>query len=279
MKTIRVFPRRTSMTPIDDYAFVGYPPLIRSPADEVHISVTFTWDMQKATKLLMAWEQYYPVVKIGGPAFASPSKDFQPGLYVREDVTFTTRGCNKRCPGCLVPEREGKLRLIDVKPGYIVQDNNFLQAPRSHISKVFDMLKKQRRAAVFSGGLDTDYIDQWVADELRSLRINQVFLSCDTGGRLFPLERAVQRLNYLPREKLRCYVMTGHAGESLAVAERRLRQIYEIGCLPFAQLYQPADRFIKYPPEWKALARTWSRPAAMKAEMKKNHRVVEKMLI
>ena len=31
------------------------------------------------------------------------------------------------------------------------------------------------------------------------------------------------------------------------------------------QLYQPEDRWIDYSPEWRALAKKWSRPAAMVA--------------
>ena len=34
MKIIRVFPRRTSLTPVDDMAFVGNPPMLRPEADE-----------------------------------------------------------------------------------------------------------------------------------------------------------------------------------------------------------------------------------------------------
>lgn len=34
---LRVFPRRTDMTPTDDMAFIGNPPLIRPEADEVQL--------------------------------------------------------------------------------------------------------------------------------------------------------------------------------------------------------------------------------------------------
>lgn len=50
----RVFPRKTAMSPTDALAFFG-PPTIENIADcikagvtEVHISVTFTWDLEKA---------------------------------------------------------------------------------------------------------------------------------------------------------------------------------------------------------------------------------------
>ena len=108
----------------------------------------------------------------------------------------------------------------------------------------------------------------WVAKELRGLRINQVFLACDTEGALKPLRRAVNKLSFLGRDKLRCYVLLGYGGESLEKGLCRLIRVWEAGCIPFAQLYQPPDKWIEYPPEWRALARTWSRPAATKAYMR-----------
>ena len=39
----RVFPSRTAQTPVDEYAFVGDPPLFLPPdITEVHVSVTFS---------------------------------------------------------------------------------------------------------------------------------------------------------------------------------------------------------------------------------------------
>lgn len=44
----RVFPRRTRATPTDELAFTDIPPLLSMPEiDEVHVSVAFTYDMQK----------------------------------------------------------------------------------------------------------------------------------------------------------------------------------------------------------------------------------------
>ena len=76
-----------------------------------------------------------------------------------EGVTFTTRGCNKKCPWCLVPKREGRLAEIqDFPEGYIIQDNNLIQSGRDHMLKVFAMLDRQKRAAVFSGGIDATLV-------------------------------------------------------------------------------------------------------------------------
>jgi hypothetical protein len=267
-KIIRVFPRRTKATPKDDYAFVGDPPskLIRPEADEVHISCSFTWDLPEAHRLVEAWKQYYPIVKLGG--IECHNGTFSPGMYIRQGVTFTSRGCNNQCPWCLVPEREGKLREIEIKPGNIIQDNNLLQCSNRHIEKVFSMLRSQH-GVEFAGGLDSRLLTTEIADEIRSLKVKQVFLAADTKESLKMLEAAIKRLG-LSRNKVRCYALLARNGESMSDATERLEAIWELGAMPFGQLYQPPDEYIRYSKEWRGLVRTWSRPAAMKALMREN---------
>ena len=267
MRTVRVFPRRTAFTPRDEYAFVGDPPMLRPEAQEVHISVTFTWDCQEADHLALAWAQYYPTVRIGGPAIGRYTNGFTPGEYIRQGVTFTSRGCNNRCPWCLVPKQEGRLREIPIHSGNIVQDNNLLQCGGKHLRSVFRMLRQERQVQ-FTGGLDSRLITDRVAEDLRTLRISQLFLACDTRQAIKPLGVAVKKLNGLSRDKLRCYVLLAYNGESISEANERLREVWHAGAMPFAQLYQPPDRHIDYPQEWRQLARTWSRPAATRAVMR-----------
>jgi len=261
-RIVRVFPRRTSYTPRDDYAFVGDPGLFLPSADEVHVSVSFTWDIDEGKRLAEAWANHYPVVKLGGPAIDGEDGEFEPGMYVKEGVTFTSRGCIRRCPWCLV---DSPLRLLEIKPGWIIQDNNILATGREHIAKVFEMLKSQPRAAKFAGGLDCRLIDDWVAEELKMLRISEAFLAADTSVALKPLTEAVERLDFLSRNQLRCYVLCAYENETPEEAEKRLEAVWGMGCLPFAQLYQPPDHYIRYDRRWKTLARRWSRPAIMKA--------------
>lgn len=250
---------------LEAYAFIGDPPLIRPPADQIHVSCTFTWDKKEAERLAMAWGQYYRDVRVrvGGPAFGSYANDFISGLYIRLGVTFTSRGCNNQCPWCLVPKREGKLREIPIEEGNIVQDNNFLQCSERHRDEVFEMLRKQR-AVQFAGGLDSRLITDDIADQIRGLHIKQVFLAADTKAALKPLARALKRLQ-LSRHKVRCYALLAFNGEAMSDAIERLEAIWGLGAMPFAQLYQPPDKYIQYSQEWRQLARTWARPAAMKA--------------
>ena len=159
-RIIRVFPRWSEKQPWrsakwhprDTLSFHGDPPLpqFRPETDEVHISITFSWVISAGQRLAEAWRQFYPRVRLGGPALCS-SNDFTPGRYIKPGVTFTSRGCEHHCPWCLVPEREGRLKLLEPVPGFIIQDNNLLQTGRVHMSKVFTMLRQQKQAAEFSG--------------------------------------------------------------------------------------------------------------------------------
>ena len=126
-RIIRVFPRKTSYTPDDEYAFVGMPPIFLPEHDEVHVSCTFTWDKAYAEELAFQWEgRTNKPVRLGGPAYNSPAEDFIPGMYIKRNIIFTTRGCNNNCPWCCVPKLEGKLQELPVVPGNWIQDNNFL---------------------------------------------------------------------------------------------------------------------------------------------------------
>ena len=60
MKILRVFIRKTSYTPIDDYVRIGSPDLfIPKDIQQIHISTLFTWDKQQAREFLPHSVAYY----------------------------------------------------------------------------------------------------------------------------------------------------------------------------------------------------------------------------
>ncbi len=272
MKIIRVFPRRTSMTPDDDMAFVGEPPLIRPDADEVHVSCSFTWDIQHAKHLALAWGQYYPV-KIGGVAFSSPPTEFIPGRYIKQGVTFTSRGCNNNCSFCLVRGIEGPLKPLENFPnGWIIQDNNFAQCPKEHRYKVYRMLDKQKQDAEFRGGIQASLVSDEFAEEMKAIRVKILFLACDHDSQIEQLKKAADKLSFLGHRRLFCYTLIAENGISfreLLRNRRRLGEIWGYKVTPFAQLFQPPEKWIDYPITWKHFARNWSRPAIIKGAMRK----------
>lgn len=274
-RILRVFPRRTSDTPTDAYAVVGEPSLwIPENIREVHVSVTFTWDVNEGKRLVEAWASDPRItapVRIGGPAIAPPRDGFTPGRYVREGITYTSRGCNNRCPWCFVPEREGPVRPCrTVEEGWIVQDNNFLQTPQAHRRRVYDMLRAQGRVVQFRGGLEAARLTTWDEDQIRGLRLgkNSLWFACDEPVAMKPLKKVLARFHDLPIRFKRVYVLAGFA--SPAALDARCREIMAAGAIPFAQLYRGPDekRRRRWPDDWAPTVRRWSRPALSLAVMR-----------
>lgn len=272
MKIARVFPTRTNMCPKDEDVYFGLPGLYTPKYDEVHISATFTWDIPKIEILNKEWSRYGQV-KVGGPALGDPGGDFVAGRYLKDGVTITSRGCPHNCSFCFVPVREGKIRELPIIPGSVIQDNNLLACSKSHLRKVFAMLRTQRHID-FAGGLEAGRITDGVVDELRSLKIHQIWLSHDSPERLSSLKKAVGKLKrYFKRDKIRCYVLIGYKGDSLSKATSRLKEAWEIGTLPFAMRYRTPEpkwegTYLFKERAWNILTRQWSRPAIIKSLLK-----------
>lgn len=266
---LRVFPRQTSYTPVDDLAFVGMPPIVIPEHREVHVSCVFSWDRDLARELAFQWEgRTDKPVKLGGPAFGSPVAGFVPGRYLKPGIIFTTRGCDNHCPWCCVPGLEGPLTELSVVPGRIIQDNNFLQSSRAHKEAVFAMLGHQR-GICFKGGLQADLVDEHFVEAVRGLRIAELWLACDTDAALRGFQQACGKLVKagFSRGKIKCYVLIG---TDMAADEARLQAVYGAGAMPFAQLYRDFSEVkTEYGPEWNAFARQWQRPAAIRAHMER----------
>lgn len=263
---VRVFPHRNQWTPTDEMAFVGFPPLFR-PSNRktpVRVSVTFTWHKSDAERIARAWAEFYDDVQIGGPAYETPAGEFTPGRFLKEGCTITSRGCPKRCGWCVVPTREGAIRELAIKPGWIVQDNNLLACSERHIRAVFDMLREQGRRIYFNGGLDKHYLRDWHRELFDSISLGELWFACDTILDLPSLERAARILEGIPLRKRRCYTMIGYRGETLADAERRIERVFELGFMPFCQLYIDETPKV-WSEEWRRVRRKWARPAAYMA--------------
>lgn len=270
MKLLRVFPRKTNASPDDKDVRFGMPTLF-DQADEIHVSVSWTWDKPKAERLAKMWEVVAPV-KIGGPAYDDPGGEFIPGLYLKKGYVITSRGCPNHCWFCVAPKREGTIRELEVKDGWNVADNNLLACSQSHIKKVFEMLERQNRRPRFSGGLEAARLEEWHVEWLARLKPQTIWFAYDTPADWLPLVEAATLLKeyQMIKPTLRvccCYVLIGWKNDTIEKAEKRLKDVARLGFMPMAMLYDHGAYRSIDRQQWIRFAREWASPFIVGSKM------------
>lgn len=272
-RIIRVFPRKTKASPDDELAHFGVPDLF-CEADEVHVSVTFTADKQRAEWLAEQWRDVAPV-KVGGVAYGDTSLEFIPGRYIKPGYTITSRGCPRRCWFCGVWKKWPEPNLLPIVPGHNILDDNLLACPEHHVRAVFDMLRQQNRRVEFTGGLEALALQDYQVDLLASLKPRpNMFFAYDPGDEFETLRSAASRLLEAgftrASHRMRVYVLIGFPKDTFDLAEARLQSMVSIGFTPMAMLWQPetpAAEKHRPAPEWRAFQRRWARPAIIHGSM------------
>jgi hypothetical protein len=270
-RLIRVFPRKTKATPDDPLAYFG-PLDSRAEADEVHVSVTFTYDKAWAEHLAEQWKSVAPVT-VGGVACGDRGEEFVPGRYIKPGYVFTSRGCPRRCWFCSVWKRDPIPRLLPIIDGWNILDDNLLACPRPHVEAVFAMLRRQGRRIEFTGGLEALSLEDYQVELLASLRPRPtMFWAYDPGDDVETLQSAARRLLDAgftrASHRMRVYVLIGFPNDTFDEAEQRLRQMLAIGFTPHAMLWKPElPSQMKHMPDesWRAFQRRWARPAIIHA--------------
>jgi hypothetical protein len=164
-----------------------------------------------------------------------------------------------------VPKREGKLRELPITDGYNVLDDNLLACSEQHIRAVFEMLKRQKKRAIFTGGLEAKRLKPWHADLLREARAERMYFAYDTPDDYEPLVVAGKMLAEAGVRCLHAYVLVGYTGDTFSAAEKRLRDTWAAGFFPFAMLYKTDG---EAPQEWKRFQREWARPQIVRANLR-----------
>jgi hypothetical protein len=271
----RVFPRKTNATPDDDCVRFDEPGLFDNP-DKVMVSVTWTWDKPKAEKLADSWARVCNDVTIGGPAYNDKGGEFTPGIFVKPGYVITSRGCPNKCWFCSVPKREGGIRELKIHDGYNLLDSNILACSENHINAVFEMLKRQKEKAQFTGGLEAKLMKPWIAEKLAWLKPKSMFFAYDTPDDYEPLVETSKMLKQYEIIKpsdnsIRCYVLIGYHNDSIEKAKNRLIDTLKLGFFPMAMLYNGAEGKADQK-EWKRFQREWANPTIIAIKKKEvNH--------
>lgn len=226
----------------------------------MHISVTFTYDLEKAEALYEAWQVLGVPVEVGGPAFDDRMGDFVPGMYVKPGNIFTSRGCTKDCWFCSVPRcAHGIIKELPIVDGYNIMDDNILGTSEQHFRSVIDMLKRQKERPKFTGGLEPSLLQPWQAELIHSVHAT-CYTAYDTKDDLDAIMhfgKTMHDAGYSDNtHDLKCYVLCGYDGDSFEEAEKRMHQVIDAGMLPFAMLYRNENGFVSE--DWKPFQRIWA---------------------
>ncbi len=113
-----------------------------------------------------------------------PDYSIYEGKY---NIGFSTRGCNRKCPYCIVYMKEGKIRkYMEIKQFHnpknkniVLLDNNIL-ALKGWFKKNMAYVKKHNLKVDFNQGLDIRLINQEVLDILKGIRFQELRFAWDT---------------------------------------------------------------------------------------------------
>lgn len=260
---IRVFPRQTSATPIDEYVRIGGPHLWdNGDGQSVLISCAFIWDKLRCEQLAEQWRAagYEPL--LGGPAYDDPGAEFTPGMFVKHGLTITSRGCNGDCWFCTVAEREGPIRELAINDGFNILDNNLLQCSIKHVKAVFKMLDRQKEAAKFTGGLDAAAMTpahvKFITELKRKPEI--LYFAYDINEDKEPLIQAARWMNTIGfrNRRVGCYVLVGYPRDTVEEATKRVQLCIDLDMMPYAMYYNNEKK--KLLREWKEFQFRYIRP-------------------
>jgi len=131
---------------------------------------------------------------------------------------FTTRGCPRRCPFCIVPQKEGKLRIVgNVEDFYggqgkvVLLDNNLTAAPMVHFIKIMGQLKKTGAHVDFSQGLDLRLLTDEHCEALKGVRLwKQIHFAWDRVQEETKIMDGLRTFeNHFPPRRAMIYVLIG----------------------------------------------------------------------
>lgn len=184
-------------------------------------------------------------------------------------IGFLTRGCIRKCPWCIVPKKEGKIRPYrtwqEIKRpdsrDIVFMDNNVL-AHEWGVKQIKDMGGKNVRVD-FNQGLDARLITDDVAQMLARLKwINYIRMSADTDAMLDVVLTAIDRLGKYGVKPYRVFVYV--LVQDVESGERRAIALRDVGANPFAQPYRDFTTNAEPPQEQRDLARWVNHKAIFK---------------
>lgn len=177
-------------------------------------------------------------------------------------IGFLTRGCVNKCPWCVVPRKEGGIRVVDSitriaacnRRKIKLLDNNFLAADEEFVVEQLEYMIRGKWRIDFNQALDCRRVNERNAALLAKVRWDRyIRFACDTDTQFEPLRNAVQLLRSKDYHgDIMCYVLS----KDIENALQRINKIAKLDVTPFCMPWRDLDNpEYKIPAELKKLAR------------------------
>lgn len=161
---------------------------------------------------------------------------------------FTSRGCPRRCPWCIVPEKEGNIRATasiyefwDRRYNKIILlDNNLLASPNWR--SIVTCLIAEGLEVDFNQGLDIRLVDKEVVSYLKHVKARQLRFAFDDICYESSVRKGIELLTKqgIPSRKLSFYVLVGFNDDAEDAVERmRILHSYNVDVYPM--IYKGAN--------------------------------------
>ncbi|MHC4617254.1 MAG: radical SAM protein [Planctomycetota bacterium] len=186
-------------------------------AERIYVSSIYDWSRPECKR----WKDglWGDKVICGGTGWDVESKLPAQIKKVRPRINwgFTTRGCIRQCPWCVVPAKEGnKVRvvgdLIDLWDGHsrdiTLLDNNILAVPE-HFKLVCRQARDNGSKLDFNQGLDCRLLTEDLAAELAAIRHTHYKFAFDEPAMRPAVERAVRILQDHGIKQATWFVLVG----------------------------------------------------------------------
>jgi len=186
-------------------------PEMKDMVDKIYVSCIFDYDKDKCKE----WEGFG---EIGGSGYSLKKvlpREIE-SVKPRINLGFITRGCIRKCPWCIVPKKEGYIRIVgdlldlwdgkskDIK----ILDNNILALPK-HFELICKQARKNKIRVDFNQGLDHRLLTQEIVNSMKSISHIEYRLAFDHPAYLSSVNRAITLLQKNKINRCMWYVLVG----------------------------------------------------------------------